>query len=154
MNVKAGGEPTCPAAARRWAMRVKDKIALVTGGARGMGASHARLLAEHGAAVVVGDVLDEEGQATVRRLADDGHDARYVSLDVTSEESWGRAVADVASSLGQIDILVNNAGVGSVAGGVEVEGPAGWAQTVAVNQTGTYLGMRATVPGMKRAGGG
>jgi NAD(P)-dependent dehydrogenase (short-subunit alcohol dehydrogenase family) len=134
-------------------LRVADKIALVTGGSRGMGASHARLLSEHGAAVIVGDVLDEEGEATVRDLGG-GSNAQYVSLDVTDEGSWARAVAEVEQSLGPINILVNNAGVAGTPGGLEIETPAEWTRTLAVNQTGAYLGMRAVVPSMKRAGGG
>ncbi|MBS1843229.1 MAG: glucose 1-dehydrogenase [Actinobacteria bacterium] len=135
-------------------MRVENKVALITGGARGMGASHARLLAEEGAAVAVADILDELGRETVDELLADGHRAHYVSLDVTDEAAWGRAIAEVEEALGAPTILVNNAGVGGTVGGVEVEDASTWNATVAINQTGTFLGMHTVAPVMRRAGGG
>lgn len=135
-------------------MRVKGKVALITGAARGMGASHARLLAENGASVVLADVLDEEGRATAEQLVADGLDARYLPLDVRSEESWAAAVDAVEDELGAITVLVNNAGIAGHVGGLEAEDASTWNHTLSINQTGTFLGMRAVAPGMRRAGGG
>jgi len=86
--------------------RVDGKVALISGGARGMGASHARLLVEEGAKVVIGDILDDEGKA----LADEiGEAARYVHLDVTQPEQWDAAVATATGEFGKLNVLVNNA---------------------------------------------
>ena len=88
--------------------RVDGKVALISGGARGMGASHARLLVAEGAKVVIGDILDDEGKA----LADEiGDAARYVHLDVTQLEQWEAAVATATGEFGKLDVLVNNAGI-------------------------------------------
>lgn len=135
-------------------LRLRDKIVLVTGGARGMGASHAQLLAEHGAAVAIGDVLHDAGRETVAALAERGLRVTYVPLDVTDQGSWERAIAEIEALYGPPSVLVNNAGVTGTPGGFEVEGPEAWSATVAVNQTGAYLGMRAVAAGMKRSGGG
>jgi len=135
-------------------MRVEGKVAVVTGGARGLGASHARLLAEEGAAVVVTDVLDELGEQTVEQLVADGYRARYVSLDVVDEAAWAHAIAAVEETFGDPTILVNNAGVPGGDGGVGAEDLSTWNGIGAINQTGTFLGMRAVVPAMRRAGGG
>ena len=134
--------------------RVRGKRFIVTGGARGMGACHARHLAEEGAAVVIGDVLDEEGIDLVDELQADGLEVRYTHLDVTDEASWKAAVDGAVARLGAIDGLVNNAGVTGTPGGPEVEDLDAWNATVAVNQTGAYLGLRAVVPHLRAAGGG
>lgn len=134
--------------------RVRGKRFIVTGGARGMGACHARHLAEEGAAVVIGDVLDEEGIDLVDELQADGLEVRYTHLDVTDEASWKAAVDGAVARLGAIDGLVNNAGVTGTPGGPEVEDLDAWNTTVAVNQTGAYLGLRAVVPHLRAAGGG
>ncbi len=134
--------------------RVQDKRFFVTGGARGMGACHARHLAEEGAAVVIGDILDQEGADLARKLQADGLNVRYTHLDVTSEASWEAAIGKTVDWLGGIDGLVNNAGITGTPGGPEVEGPDAWGATIAVNQTGAYLGIRAVVPHLRAAGGG
>jgi len=119
-----------------------------------MGASHAQLLAEHGATVAIGDVLHEAARDTAATLAERGLRVGYVPLDVTDEGSWERAIAEIDALYGPPSVLVNNAGVTGTPGGFEVEDAEAWNATVAVNQTGAYLGMRAVVPGMKRSGGG
>jgi len=122
------------------------RVALVSGGARGLGAAYVRALHERGASVVVGDLLDDEGAALADEL---GERARFVHLDVTSEEDWAAAVG-VAVGLGGVDVLVNNAGIAN-AGRIERYGREKWDAVIAVNLTGTYLGVRAVVPVMKAA---
>ena len=87
--------------------RVEGKVALITGGARGMGAAHARLLAAEGARVVIGDILDEEGIALAGDL---GESAQFLHLDVTQPADWSAAVEATLSRFGKLDVLVNNAG--------------------------------------------
>jgi 3alpha(or 20beta)-hydroxysteroid dehydrogenase len=88
--------------------RVDGKVAIITGGARGLGASHARLLAAEGAKVVIGDVLDDLGA----QLADDiGDAARYVHLDVSNPDQWDEAVSTATGQFGKLNVLVNNAGI-------------------------------------------
>ncbi|RRQ25616.1 SDR family oxidoreductase [Rhodococcus sp. Eu-32] len=130
--------------------KVNDRVALVSGGARGMGASHARLLIEEGASVVIGDVLDDEGKALVAELGDR---ARYVHLDVTRPEDWENAVATAVSELGSLDILVNNAGIVRI-GDIESHSIDDWHQMIAVNLTGVFLGMKTSVPELKKSGNG
>ncbi|MEV0735109.1 glucose 1-dehydrogenase [Streptomyces sp. NPDC050549] len=134
--------------------RVRGKRFIVTGGARGMGASHARHLAEEGATVVIGDVLDTEGAELVDELQADGLDVHYTHLDVTDESSWKSAIDATLGRLGGIDGLINNAGITGTPGGPETENLDAWNATVAVNQTGAYLGIRAVVPQLRAVGGG
>lgn len=134
--------------------RLAGTTALITGGARGMGASHAEFLAQHGATVVIGDILDEVGKDLAEDATRRGLSIRYVHLDVTDETSWADVLRDINESEGEVNVLVNNAGITGTPGGFEIEGPADWNKTVAVNQTGAYLGIRAVVPSMRRAGGG
>lgn len=129
--------------------QLDGRVALVSGGARGLGAAYVRTLHAHGASVVVGDLLDAEGAALADEL---GPRVRFVHLDVTSEESWAAAV-EVAVGLGGVDVLVNNAGIAN-AGRIERYGREKWDAVLAVNLTGTYLGVRAVVPVMKAAGRG
>jgi NAD(P)-dependent dehydrogenase (short-subunit alcohol dehydrogenase family) len=129
-------------------MRLEGKTALISGGARGQGAAHGRRLAEEGAAVVLGDIRDDAGEAHARELRAAGHDVRYVHLDVTGPEDWDAAVAGI----GRLDILVNNAGVVRVAPIAE-ESDDGWHTTMAVNATGVFYGMRAAIPALRRNGG-
>lgn len=127
------------------------KVALVTGGAspRGMGAAEGRLFAAQGAAVVLADVADEEGH----RTAGDIEGAEYVHLDVTSEAEWDDVIAGVANRHGRLDILVNNAGVARL-GQLLHTTVDDWNLTVAVNQTGVFLGMRSGARAMIEAGNG
>ena len=130
--------------------RLTEKVALVTGAARGMGRAEAQLFAAEGAQVVLTDVLDDEGQ----NLADElGRGARYLHLDVTSEDEWSSVVRSTVDTLGRLDILVNNAGIAEPASLVETS-LASYRRVVEVNQIGVFLGMRSVVEAMTAAGGG
>ncbi|MBL0886415.1 glucose 1-dehydrogenase [Myceligenerans sp. I2] len=126
------------------------RVALVTGGARGLGAAYARILHDAGASVVVADVLIEQGHALVAEL---GERARFEELDVTDESAWRRVVSRTIAELGGVDVLVNNAGIANAAP-IEHLTLAKWEAVMAVNATGTFLGCRAVVPAMKAAGRG
>jgi 3alpha(or 20beta)-hydroxysteroid dehydrogenase len=130
--------------------RVDGKVALISGGARGMGASHARMLVAEGAKVVVGDILDDEGKALADELGDA---ARYVHLDVTQPDQWQAGVATAVQDFGKLNVLVNNAGIinGSPLQKFDLDK---WRQILDVNLTGTFLGMRAAIEPMIAAGGG
>jgi len=135
--------------------RLAGKIALISGAARGIGATEARLFVQEGAQVVLGDVLEQEG----RSVADDlnrtagARQAVYQRLDVTDAQQWSDAVAVAEREFGSLTVLVNNAGVLSMLG-VEDETEEGWQRVVDINQKGVWLGMRAAVPALRRAGGG
>jgi 3alpha(or 20beta)-hydroxysteroid dehydrogenase len=128
-------------------MRLDGEIALVTGGARGMGEAHARALVGEGARVIIADVLDEQGMALAASLGDK---AIYVHLDVTTEESWATALMTAEREFGTVTVLVNNAGIAN-AGSLEDYTLDMWNAIIAVNQTGVFLGIKAVVPGMKKA---
>lgn len=132
---------------------LEGRVAIVTGGARGIGRACARSLAEAGARVVVTDVIDDEGQALADELTGEGMTADYRHLDVTDETAWTGVVADTIGRHERLDILVNNAGIGSEAD-AEHETLETWNRVVAINQTGVWLGMRAAIPEMRRGGGG
>ncbi|PRY67516.1 3alpha(or 20beta)-hydroxysteroid dehydrogenase [Glaciihabitans tibetensis] len=130
--------------------RVSGKVALISGGARGMGAAHARRLVEEGAKVVIGDLLDEEGAATAAEL---GENARFVHLDVTKPDEWDAAVATAVSEFGGLDILVNNAGIANFAP-IEEYTLDQWNLIIAINLTGTFNGIKAAIPALKASGKG
>ncbi|MCV7228408.1 glucose 1-dehydrogenase [Mycolicibacterium komossense] len=130
--------------------RLAGKVALVSGGARGMGASHARALAAQGARVVLGDILDPEGELVAKDI---GETARYVHLDVTEPDDWAAAVAVAVAEFGGLDILVNNAGIMNF-GMIEDYELSDWHKILDVNLTGVFLGIRAVVAPMKAAGRG
>lgn len=133
--------------------RLEGKVALISGAARGQGAAHAKRFVEEGAKVVLGDVRDEEGEATAAELAGAGHEAVYTHLDVTRDADWKAAVALAEERFGKLDVLVNNAGILGMPPILE-ETEEHWNQVIEVNQTGVFLGMRAAIPAMQRAGGG
>ncbi len=134
-------------------MRLAGKVALISGGARGMGAAEARLFAREGARVVVGDVLEAEGAGVAADIVAKGGEAVFVRLDVTSETDWERAVGLAVGRFGKLDVLVNNAGVGA-AGRIEDTTVEAWDRVMDVNAKGVFLGTRAAIPAMRRAGGG
>jgi 3alpha(or 20beta)-hydroxysteroid dehydrogenase len=129
------------------------KVALVTGGSRGMGLAHCRLLAEHGARVVMGCRDRDKGEAIAASLREADLDVTAIALDVTSTGEWRRAIAAIEESRGRLDVLVNNAGIMTMAGLLDCT-VAEWNDVIAVNQTGTFLGIQHAAPAMLRAGGG
>jgi 3alpha(or 20beta)-hydroxysteroid dehydrogenase len=132
------------------AKRFNNRTVIVTGGARGMGASHARGFIAEGANVVIADVLEQEG----RTLADElGDQAIFSRLDVTSDADWAATVAAAEGAFGPVSVLINNAGIVRSGPIAETE-LAAWRQVIDINLTGTYLGTRAVVPSMRKAGGG
>lgn len=133
--------------------KLSGKVALITGAARGMGAEHARVMAAEGARVIVADVRDAESQETVAEIVRAGHRAEMAHLDVTETDNWVTVVSEVEERHGRLDVLVNNAGIGG-SGPLMRTSDEAWGRTVAVNQTGVFLGMRAVVPAMTRSGGG
>ena len=134
-------------------MRLKGKVALISGAARGMGAAEARLFAKEGAHVVLGDVLHQQGQAVADEINDAGGQALFVPLDVTSEDSWRNAVNAAVERFGKLNVLVNNAGI-LVREELEEGTDHGWDSTMNVNAKGVFLGMKLAVPAMRNAGGG
>ena len=131
-------------------MRLGDKVALITGGASGMGQSEAVLFAKEGAKVVVADVLEAEG----RKVADSlGGAGRFVRLDVTSETDWEQAIAAAVSTFGKLDVLVNNAGISGTFD-PDTLSTSAWDRLMDVNAKGTFLGMKHAIPAMEKAGGG
>lgn len=135
------------------AQRFKDKVAIVTGGARNQGLSHARLLARHGGSVVIADITDDEGEAAARSLSEEGLRVRYMRLDVSAPEDWKALMASVREKEGRLDALVNNAAIlGS--SGIEECPLDEWNTIMAVNVTGTLLGIQQAVPLMRETGGG
>ncbi len=134
-------------------MRLENKVALISGGSRGMGAAEALIFAREGAKVVIGDVLEEEGRRTEAQITDAGGECLYMPLDVTSQSEWRNAIAAAVSHFGKLDILVNNAGVGGH-GRVEDTTEAEWDRVMGINAKGVFLGTQAVIPEMRRAGGG
>lgn len=129
--------------------RLDGKVAIVTGGARGMGESTVRLFVREGARVVIGDLLEAEGQALAEELGDA---AVFLRMDVSQEADWTRAVS-LAQSLGPLNVLVNNAGMLLLASITDTS-PEDFMRVVQVNQLGTFMGIRSVVEPMKAAGGG
>ena len=128
--------------------RLDGKVALISGGARGLGASFARRFVEEGARVVLGDVDDEEGAAVAGDLGDA---ARYVHLDVANYTDWEAAVRTAVDEFGGLDVLVNNAGISRWAP-LEEHTLEMWDQVIAVNLTGSFYGIKAAVEPLKRSG--
>ena len=135
-------------------MRLENKVALISGGARGMGAAEARLFASEGAKVVIGDVLEEEGRQTEAQINEAGGECLFVRLDVTSEANWQDVVAAAVARFGKLDILVNNAGIGGTSATVEETTSELWDTTMDINAKGVFLGTKAAIPEMRKVGGG
>ncbi len=133
-------------------MRMKDKVALVTGAAGGMGAATARLFAREGAkAVIVADVLDKEGEEVVAGINKAGGKASYRHLDVTDEANWKKVVDSVVAEHGGLDVLVNNAGISGSAE-QDLYDTAAWNRLMGINSTGVFLGMKHGIAAMKKGG--
>ncbi len=134
-------------------MRLDGKVAFISGGARGMGAAEAALFAREGAGVAIGDILEAEGRKVVEEISEVGGRAIFVPLDVTNEAQWAEAVAATVAEFGKLDVLVNNAGVPSW-GRVEDTSVESWDRVMDINAKGVFLGTKAAIPEMRRAGGG
>jgi len=130
--------------------RLDGKVALISGAARGIGGETARLMAQAGARVVIGDMLDEQGRQTAAAINAAGGQAEYVHLDVTQEEQWAAAVGLATRRFGKLDVLVNNAGV-FIGKGIEEISLGEWDRLVAVNMTGVFLGTRVAVQALREA---
>lgn len=129
------------------------KLAIVTGGARGQGEAEARLLTARGAAVIIADVLADEGRALADALQAEGREARFAFLDVSDPASWDGIIALARDWKGRIDILVNNAGIINRTL-VETTALDAWERVLKVNLTGAFLGIQAVAPLMAKGGGG
>lgn len=130
--------------------RFENTVAIVTGGARGMGASHVRGLVAEGAKVVFGDILDEEGKKLEEELGDS---SLYVHLDVTQPSQWADAVSTTEKLFGPVDLLVNNAGIVAF-GPIDKMAPEEFRRVIDINLFGTFLGMQEVIPSMRKAGKG
>jgi NAD(P)-dependent dehydrogenase (short-subunit alcohol dehydrogenase family) len=133
--------------------RLEGKVALISGGARGQGAVEARMFAEEGASVVIGDILDDQGRQTEAELQELGYQVTYVHLDVTNESDWQSAVQTAVSAYGKLDILLNNAGI-LIRKNIEETTVEDWDRIFAVNSKGVFLGTKAAIPVMRENGGG
>ena len=133
--------------------RLDGKVAIISGGARGQGATEALMMAREGARVVFGDVLDEEGRKVEAEIQELGLEATYVHLDVTSEDDWRAAVDTAVSRYGKLDVLVNNAGI-LIRKSIEETTVEDWDRIMAVNAKGVFLGTKHAIPAMRQAGGG
>ena len=147
--------------------RLPGKVAIITGGASGIGEETARLFADHGASVVLCDVQDDLGRAAAHEITDGGGVAEYRTLDVCSEQQWVALIADVERKYGKIDILGNIAGISGRPAGMTVQASGvmtgmalaeqtleSWNRIMEVNSTGVFLGTKHVIPAMQRAGGG
>ncbi len=132
---------------------MENKVVLISGGTRGMGAAEARLFAGEGARVVIGDTLEEEGRQTEAQINESGGECLFVRLDVTSETAWQEAIAATVARFGKLDVLVNNAGIYRTERVEETSGEL-WDQVMEVNAKGVFLGTKCAIPEMKKAGGG
>lgn len=129
------------------------RLVIVTGGARGQGEAEARLFASRGAAVIIADVLAEEGRQLAEALGSEGHEARFAHLDVTSPSSWADVTGMAKEWKGRIDVLVNNAGIinRTTVANTDIDA---WERVLKVNLTGAFLGIQAVSPVMAENGGG
>jgi len=134
-------------------MRLKDKVAIITGGAHGMGEAEARLFAGEGAKVVIADVLEREGEAIAAELCATQHKALFVHTDVTSERDWQHLIDETIAAYGRLDILVNNAGISGSSVG-DPDGLDGWHRLMEVNATSVFLGTKLAAEEMAKTGGG
>jgi NAD(P)-dependent dehydrogenase (short-subunit alcohol dehydrogenase family) len=134
-------------------MRLKDKVAIVTGGAHGMGEAEARLFATEGAKVIVADILGSDAERVAADIRADGGEATAAKIDVTSEAEWAGLISKAVATYGRLDILVNNAGISGSSVG-DLDGIEGWDRIIAVNQTSVFLGTKLAAEQMAKSGGG
>lgn len=133
--------------------RLSGKVALITGGAQGIGEAHARIFSAEGAKVAICDIKEVEGRALADDINAGGGDAIFVPLDVSKSAMWVAAIKTVTDHFGDLTTLINNAGIYRVVG-LEAETEEGWATMIGVNQTGCFLGMKHAMPALKASGNG
>ena len=133
--------------------RLDGKVALISGAARGQGACHARMMAQEGACVVLGDIVDDEGRQVAEAINAAGGRATYAHLNVTSEADWSAAVAVAEEAYGKLNVLVNNAGI-LIRSSIEETSEDDLDRIMAVNVKGVFMGVKHAIPAMRRAGGG
>lgn len=133
--------------------RLQGRVALVTGAGSGIGKAISERLADEGAAVVVTDINDEAGQVVADSINGSGGKAMYAHLDVVSPEEWEAAIAATLDSFDKLDILVNNAGMGDL-DAIEDTSLEDWERTIAIDQTGVFLGMKTAAEALKKSGNG
>jgi NAD(P)-dependent dehydrogenase (short-subunit alcohol dehydrogenase family) len=134
-------------------MRLKDKVAIITGGAHGMGEAEARLFATEGAKVVVADIASDVGDTVAAAIRTAGGEAISAKIDVTSEAEWANLIGKTLAAYGRLDVLVNNAGISGSSVG-DPDGLDGWHRIIAVNQTSVFLGTKLAAEQMAKTGGG
>jgi len=134
-------------------MRLKDKVAIITGAGHGMGEAEARLFAEQVAKIVVADILGGEAERVAAEIRNAGGEATAAAVDVTSEPQWKALIAKTLQTYGRLDILVNNAGISGSSVG-DPDGIDGWNKVIAVNQTSVFLGTKLAAEEMAKSGGG
>lgn len=130
--------------------RLEGKVAIITGAAQGMGASHAKIFIEQGAKVVLTDLNEEKGSALAKEL---GENALFIKQDVTSEQGWAEVVAQAEEKFGPVNVLVNNAGISFAKNILEISLDE-YMKIVNINQVSVFLGMKAVAGSMMKAGGG
>ena len=134
-------------------MRLAGKVALITGGASGMGQSEATIFGREGARVVVADVLETEGRQVADKIKAAGGQATFVKLDVSNEAEWEKVVKATLEGFGKLDVLVNNAGISGTFD-PDMLSTAAWDRLMDINAKGVFLGMKTVIPVMQRAGVG
>jgi NAD(P)-dependent dehydrogenase (short-subunit alcohol dehydrogenase family) len=134
--------------------QVEAKVALVTGGASGIGAAAAELLAREGASVVVTDIDELRGPEVVAAITKSGNQAMFLQQDVTSEPRWIEVIADVEQRHGRLDILVSNAGIGIAVPSITEMSLADWRRQTAINLDGVFLSVKHSLPLMRKSSGG
>jgi len=134
-------------------MRLKEKVAIVTGSAHGMGEAEARLFATEGAKVIVADVLGSDAERVAADIRAEGGEATAAKIDVTNEAEWAGLIAKTVAIYGRVDILVNNAGISGSSVG-DPDGLEGWHRVIAINQTSVFLGTKLAAEQMAKTGGG
>ncbi|MDE2968180.1 MAG: SDR family oxidoreductase [Chloroflexota bacterium] len=133
--------------------KLDGQVALISGAARGQGEAQARLFAREGAAVALGDVLEEDGRRVAESINDTGGQAMFRKLDVTEVSSWKSMVDETLSQFGRLDIVINNAGIARIKM-IEESSLEDYLEVIRINQVGVWLGMQAAIPALKEAGGG
>ena len=134
-------------------MRLQDKVAIISGGARGMGAVEAKLFASEGCRVIIGDIIESDGLKVESEIIKSGGESIFIKLDVTKQNDWDSVVSGAVEHFGKIDILVNNAGI-ALFGTLEDTSNDDWERVMNVNAKGVFLGTKAVIPEMRKVGGG